>query len=55
MYRYLWSNAPKEVLEFADYSIEEHFGKAIPSYLPREVLFDYIKANADKVNEVVIT
>ena len=38
MYRYLWSNGPKEALEFADYGFEEHFGKAIPSYPPREVL-----------------
>ena len=27
MYRHLWSNGPKECLEFADYSFEEHFGK----------------------------
>jgi trimethylamine monooxygenase len=32
MYRYLWSNGPKEGLEFADYSFEEHFGKQIASY-----------------------
>nr|BFE98037.1 hypothetical protein GCM10020185_85730 [Pseudomonas brassicacearum subsp. brassicacearum] len=25
MYRYLWSNGPKECLEFADYTFEEHF------------------------------
>ena len=30
MYRYLWSNGPKECLEFADYTFEEHFGKPIP-------------------------
>ena len=42
MYRYLWSNGPKEGLEFADYSFEEHFGKQIASYPPRSVLFDYI-------------
>lgn len=42
MYRYLWSNGPKECLEFADYSFEEHFGQPIPSYPPREVLKDYI-------------
>ncbi len=42
MYRYLWSNGPKEGLEFADYSFEEHFGREIPSYPPREVLRDYI-------------
>ena len=27
MYRYLWSNGPKEGLEFADYTFDEHFGK----------------------------
>lgn len=43
MYRYLWSNGPKECLEFSDYSFEEHFGKAIASYPPREVLHDYIQ------------
>ena len=37
MYRYLWSNGPKEGLEFADYSFEEHFGKQIASYPPRSV------------------
>lgn len=48
MYRYLFSNGPKECLEFADYSFEEHFGKAIPSYPPREVLWDYIKGRVEK-------
>ena len=42
MYRYLWSNGPKECLEFTDYSFEEHFGRPIPSYPPRAVLHDYI-------------
>eukprot|EP00932_Pfiesteria_piscicida_P016708 SRR837773.362.p1 GENE.SRR837773.362~~SRR837773.362.p1 ORF type:complete len:454 (+),score=84.08 SRR837773.362:207-1364(+) len=50
MYRYLWSNGPKECLEFADYSFEEHFGKAIPSFPPREVLFDYIRGRVDKAD-----
>ena len=48
MYRYLWSNGPKEGLEFADYTFEEHFGKPIASYPPREVLFDYIKGRVEK-------
>ena len=48
MYRYLWSNGPKEGLEFADYTFEEHFGKPIASYPPRAVLFDYIKGRVDK-------
>ena len=48
MYRYLWSNGPKEGLEFADYNFEEHFGKPIASYPPRAVLWDYIKGRVEK-------
>ena len=50
MYRYLWSNGPKECLEFADYSFDEHFGKPIPSFPPREVLYDYIVGRVNKGN-----
>ncbi|MEO1494441.1 MAG: NAD(P)/FAD-dependent oxidoreductase [Pseudomonadota bacterium] len=50
MYRYLWSNGPKEGLEFADYTFEEHFGRPIASYPPRAVLFDYIKGRVMKAN-----
>lgn len=46
MYRYLWSNGPKECLEFADYSFVEHFGQPIPSFPPRAVLADYILGRA---------
>ena len=48
MYRYLWSNGPKECLEFADYTFDHHFGQPIPSFPPREVLFDYITGRAKK-------
>ena len=48
MYRYLWSNGPKEGLEFADYTFEEHFGRQIASYPPREVLFDYIEGRVKR-------
>ncbi|MGE8601376.1 flavin-containing monooxygenase [Bordetella trematum] len=48
MYRYLWSNGPKECLEFADYSFDEHFGRPISSYPPREVLWDYIQGRVSK-------
>lgn len=47
-YRHLWSNGPKECLEFADYSFDEHFGVTIPSYPPREVLRDYIVGRVEK-------
>ena len=50
MYRYLWSNGPKECLEFADYSFDEHFGHPIPSFPPRAVLYDYIIGRAKKGN-----
>lgn len=48
MYRYLWSNGPKECLEFADYTFDDHFGKPIPSFPPREVLHNYITGRAEK-------
>jgi len=50
MYRYLWSNGPKEGLEFADYSFEEHFGRPIASYPPRAVLLDYIEGRVKKAD-----
>merc|ERR1711997_342656 len=50
MYRYLWSNGPKEALELPDYSFEDHFGKAIPSFPPREVLFDYLQGRWKKMD-----
>lgn len=48
MYKYLWSNGPKECLEFADYSFDSHFKKPISSYPPRPVLFDYIQGRIKK-------
>jgi trimethylamine monooxygenase len=48
MYRYLWSNGPKECLECSDYTFDDHFGKPIPSFPPREVLHDYITGRVEK-------
>ena len=50
MYRYLWSNGPKEGLEFSDYSFEAHFGRQIASYPPRAVMLDYIEGRVNKAN-----
>src|SRR4249919_2280479 len=50
MYRYLWSNGPKECLEFADYTFDQHFHQPIPSYPPRAVLYDYIVGRAKDAN-----
>jgi trimethylamine monooxygenase len=43
MYRNLWSNGPKEALEFPDYTFDDHFGRPIASFPPRAVLFDYLQ------------
>ncbi|XP_068740069.1 trimethylamine monooxygenase-like isoform X2 [Montipora capricornis] len=48
MYRGLWSNGPKECLEFPDYTFEDHFKKPVPSYPPREALYDYLKGRWTK-------
>lgn len=48
MYRNLWSNGPKEALEFAEYTFDEHFGRPISSYPPRPVLWDYINGRVEK-------
>ena len=48
MYRHLWSNGPKEALEFPDYTFEDHYGKAIPSFPPRQVLIDYLQGRWKK-------
>ncbi|MGO1735861.1 MAG: NAD(P)-binding domain-containing protein [Leucobacter sp.] len=50
MYRNLWSNGPKEGLEFADYSFDEHFGRPISSYPPRPVLWDYIAGRLERTD-----
>ena len=42
-YRDLFSNSPKECLEFPEYTFMDHFGKEIPSIPPRPVLYDYLK------------
>ena len=48
MYRYLWTNGPKECLEFGDYSFDEHFGQTLPSFPPYAILNNYIVGRAEK-------
>uniref|UniRef100_A0A1I8GTI7 Flavin-containing monooxygenase n=2 Tax=Macrostomum lignano TaxID=282301 RepID=A0A1I8GTI7_9PLAT len=50
MYRSLWSNGPKEALEYPDYTFEQHFGGPIPSFPPREALRDYLWGRWNKYN-----
>ena len=44
MYEALWCNGAKEVMEFYDYTFEDHFGKGVnlPIYLPRHAVLDYL-------------
>ena len=50
MYRFLWINAPKEALEFGDYTFDDHFKEPIPSYVPRAVLKEYVISRVEKNN-----
>ena len=50
MYRHLWINAPKEVLEYPDYTFKEHSEKNYPSYIPREYIYDYLTKIVEKRN-----
>ncbi|KAL3870814.1 hypothetical protein ACJMK2_038854 [Sinanodonta woodiana] len=50
MYRHLWTNLPKECFEFPDYTFDQHFGKAIPSFPTREVILDYLNGRWKTVN-----
>lgn len=43
MYYDLWTNGAKETIEYADYTFDKHFGRPVPSYLPRAVLKDYME------------
>ena len=46
MYEQLWNNVPKEAnVEFPDYTFMDHFGKAVPSYLPRDIVRQYLEGN----------
>jgi len=48
MYGNLRTHIPKEVMEYPDYSFQEHFGKSFASFLPRSVIFDYMEGRAKK-------
>ena len=43
MYYDLWINNPTCNNEYPDYTYEEHFGKILPSYVPRAVVRDYLE------------
>lgn len=50
MYRNLWTNAPNECHEYADYTLDRHFSKPVPSFVPREIFRDYFIGRAEISN-----
>lgn len=45
----LWTNGPKETIEFFDYTFEDHFGdRPLPVYMPRALILDYIIGRCTK-------
>ena len=50
MYRHLYSNGPKECIEYPDYTFDEHFKRPIESFPRREKIHEYILARAEKSN-----
>ena len=42
MYRFLWSNAPKEGIETTKYTFDEHYKQPIASYPPRFIILNYL-------------
>mmetsp|Transcript_44679 Transcript_44679/g.54084 ORF Transcript_44679/g.54084 Transcript_44679/m.54084 type:complete len:569 (-) Transcript_44679:199-1905(-) len=44
MYNDMWSNIPKELCEYFDYTWDEHFKKPTPAFLPRKDIFEYLVA-----------
>ena len=50
MYEALWTNGPKEAIEFFDYTFDEHFGRGLPMYMPRQLILDYMLARCTKDN-----
>ena len=51
MYQGLFINAPKEIYEYPYYTHLEHWGKATPSYPPREAMRDYMAGRFEKFGD----
>jgi len=49
MYDGLWTNGPKELIEFFDYTYADHFGDVdLPVYMPRAALHEYMVARVTR-------
>ena len=52
MYRELWTNGPKEAMEFSDYTYDDHFKTQLPVYLPRKLVYEYIMARVTQHGDI---
>lgn len=50
MYEALWTNGPKECTKFFDYTLDKHFGCAMPMCLPCELFLEYNLVRCTKRN-----
>ena len=48
MYEGMWCNSAKEGLEYFDYTFDDHFGCALPTYIQRGPILDYISSRVTK-------
>ena len=48
MYEALWTNGPKECIEFFDYYLDEHFDHPLPVYMPRQPVLEYMIGRVTK-------
>ncbi|MGH3054974.1 MAG: hypothetical protein ACRDL7_08365, partial [Gaiellaceae bacterium] len=48
-YEDLWLNLPKEIIEYFDYTFDDHFKKPTPIYLPRSDIWDYLTARNNRL------
>lgn len=53
LYKFLWSNTPRENLEVGDYTFQDCFGKVLPSYPPGTVIREYITSRYRNKPEVM--
>lgn len=53
MYHHLFTNGPKECIEYPDYPFEQHFGFELPSFPPRAPVLEYIRGrHAQYIDDV---
>jgi len=53
MYEALFTNGPKETIEFFDYTFDEHFSRALPTFLPRSLILEYMLARCTKHDQKI--